>query len=70
LPEETTDICHIIDEAGTFLTRMEAYEDGMALYREAVKRYPGVAVLFEGLGYCALHAGLHEESGVRQPAGL
>jgi Tfp pilus assembly protein PilF len=62
LPENTTDICEIIDEAGTFLTRIEAYEDGMALYRMAVKRYPDVAVLWEGLGYCASHAGLHEEA--------
>src|SRR5438874_9790438 len=28
------------DEAGAFLTRFGAYEDGMALYRTAVKRYP------------------------------
>jgi len=61
LPKNTTDICEIIDEAGTFLTRFEAYQDGMALYRTAVKRYPDVAALFQGLGYCAGKAGLHEE---------
>jgi Flp pilus assembly protein TadD len=34
----------------------------MALDRAAVKRYPGVSALFQGLGYCAGHAGLHEEA--------
>lgn len=62
LPKNTTDIRQIIDEAGTFLTRFGAYEDGMALYRTAVKRYPDVAALFQGLGYCASNAGLHEEA--------
>ncbi len=62
LPKRTTDICQIIDEAGVFLTRLGAYEDGMALYRTAVKRYPDVAALFQGLGYCASDAGLHEEA--------
>lgn len=62
LPKNTTDICQIIDEAGTFLTRFGAYEDGMALYRTAVKRYPDVPALFQGLGYCATNAGLHEEA--------
>lgn len=62
LPKNTTDIRQIIDEAGTFLTRFGAYEDGMALYRAAVKRYPDVPALFQGLGYCASNAGLHEEA--------
>lgn len=62
LPENTTDICQIIDEAGTFLTRFGAYEDGMALYRAAVKRYPDVPALLQGLGYCASNADLHEEA--------
>jgi tetratricopeptide (TPR) repeat protein len=62
LPKNTTDICQIIDEAGTFLTRFGAYEDGVALYRKAVKKYPEVAALFQGLGYCASNAGLHEEA--------
>jgi Tfp pilus assembly protein PilF len=62
LPKNTTDIRQIIDEAGTFLTRIKAYEDGMALYRTAVKRYPDVAALWQGLGYCASQAGLHEEA--------
>ena len=62
LPKNTTDIRQIIDEAGTFLTRIKAYEDGMALYRMAVKRYPDVAALWQGLGYCASNAGLHEEA--------
>ncbi len=62
LPKSTTDICQIIDKAGTFLTRIGAYEDGMALYRTAVKRYPDVPALFQGLGYCASKAGLHKEA--------
>jgi tetratricopeptide (TPR) repeat protein len=62
LPRKTTDLCQIIDEAGTFLTRIGAYEHGLALYRAAVKRFGDVAVLFEGLGYCAGHAGLLEEA--------
>jgi tetratricopeptide (TPR) repeat protein len=62
LPKNTTDICQIIDEAGTFLTRFGAYEDGLALYRTAVKKYPGAPALFQGLGYCAGNAGLHEEA--------
>jgi len=61
LPKNTPDI-QIIDEAGTFLTRFGAYEDGMALYRKAVKRYPDVPALFQGLGYCASKAGLHAEA--------
>ena len=60
LPKNTTDICQIIDEAGTFLTRIGAYEDGMAVYRTAVTRYPDVPALLQGLGYCASNAGLHE----------
>jgi protein O-GlcNAc transferase len=62
LPKNTTDIGQIIDEAGTFLTRFGAYEDGMTLYRTAVKRYPEVPALFQGLGYCAGKAGLHKEA--------
>ena len=62
LPKNTTDIRQIIDEAGTFLTGIKAYEDGMALYRAAVKRYPEVAALWQGLGYCASHAGFDEEA--------
>lgn len=62
LPKGTTDIGEIIDEAGTFLTRFGAHEDGMALYLTAVKRYPDDAALFQGLGYCASNAGLHEEA--------
>jgi tetratricopeptide (TPR) repeat protein len=48
LPKHTADIRQIIDEAGTFLTRFGAYQDGMALYRTAVKRYPDDPALFQG----------------------
>jgi Flp pilus assembly protein TadD len=34
----------------------------MALYRAAVKRYPDVAALWDGLGYCAGSAGFDEEA--------
>ena len=40
LPKNTTEICQIIDEAGVFLTKFGAYQDGMALDRAAVERYP------------------------------
>ena len=62
LPKQTTDIRQIIDEAGTFLTQSKAYEDGMALYRTAVQRYPEAPELWDGLGYCAGSAGLYEEA--------
>ena len=62
LPKSTKDICQIIDEAGMFLVRTGAYEDGMALYRAAVRRYPDAGKLYQGLGYCAGKAGLHEEA--------
>ena len=70
LPKNTTDIREIIDEAGTFLTRIEAYEDGMALYRAAVQRYPDVAALWEGMGYCASQCGPPRGGGAREPAGI
>ena len=34
----------------------------MALYRTAAKGYPDDSALFQGLGYCASNAGLHEEA--------
>jgi Flp pilus assembly protein TadD len=62
LPKRTTDIRQIIDEAGTFLVRIKAFEDSMALHRDALKKYPDDTTLFQGLGYCAGKAGLHEEA--------
>ena len=62
LPKKTTDICQIIDEAGMFLTTSGAYEEALALYQAAVKRYPDDPGLLQGLGYCAGHAGWHEEA--------
>src|SRR5260370_42621067 len=53
LPKNTTDIRQIIDEAGTFLTRIGAYEGEMALYPTAVKRSPDVAALFQWLSSSA-----------------
>jgi len=62
LPKNTADIRQIIDEAGTFLSRFGAYDDGLAIYRTAVQKYPDDPGLFQGLGYCAGSAGLHEEA--------
>ena len=62
LPKNMTDICQIIDEAGTFLTRIGAYGDGLAIYRTAVTKYPDAAALWQGLGYCASNARLHQEA--------
>lgn len=62
MPKDTPEICAIIDEAGTFLTGTGAFEDAPTLYRAAADRYPGVAVLVQGIGYCAGHLGLHDEA--------
>ncbi len=62
LPTETPDLAEVIDEAGTFLIQMEAYKDGLDLYRAAVERFPDVGVLHQGRGCCAGHEGLHAEA--------
>jgi len=62
LPEDTTDLCEIIDEAGSFLIQIGAYKDGLAFFQEAVKRFPAVAALHQGLGCCAGHEGHHDEA--------
>jgi tetratricopeptide (TPR) repeat protein len=62
LPDDTKDLCVIIDKAGDFLIRLGRYEDGIALYRRAASRFPGAAVLHQGLGCCAGHQGLHGEA--------
>jgi hypothetical protein len=58
LPGDTKDLPVIIDKAGDFLIQPGRYEDGMALYRRAVSRFPGATVLHQGLGCCAGHQGL------------
>jgi Flp pilus assembly protein TadD len=62
LPEDTTDLCEIIDEAGDFLIGRHDYKDGLELYRGAVARFPNVAVFHQGLGCCAGHQGCHDEA--------
>jgi tetratricopeptide (TPR) repeat protein len=62
LPDDTQDLCEIIDEAGCFLIHTGAYADGLELYRGAVARFPDVAVLHQGLGCCAGHEDLHDEA--------
>jgi Flp pilus assembly protein TadD len=62
LPEDTPDLCEVIDEAGSFLIQMGAYKDGRALYRGAIERFPTVAALHQGLGCCAGHEGHREEA--------
>jgi Flp pilus assembly protein TadD len=55
LPEDTEDLIEIIDEAGDFLIGIEAYADGLELFRAAAKRYPDVAKFQQGIGCCAGH---------------
>lgn len=62
LPSSTPELDEIIDRAGEFLIQLRAYEDGLALYRAAVCRFPGSALLHQGLGCCAGHQGLHDEA--------
>jgi tetratricopeptide (TPR) repeat protein len=61
-PDDTEDLCVIIDQAGDFLMQLGRYEDGLALYRRAATRFAGAAVLHQGLGCCAGHQGLHSEA--------
>ncbi|MEK7407613.1 MAG: tetratricopeptide repeat protein [Acidobacteriota bacterium] len=62
LPEKTTDLAEIIDEAGDFLIQSREYKDGLALYRDAVVKFPDVAALHQGLGCCAGHEGFYDEA--------
>lgn len=70
LPDDTTDLCEIIDKAGDFLIQLRAYADGLELYRRAAARLPQVAVFHQGLGCCAGHEGLHDEAIVASRAAL
>jgi len=62
LPDDTQDLCEIIDEAGDFLIHIQAYSDGLELSRRAVARFPDVAVFHQGLGCCAGHEGFLDEA--------
>ena len=70
LPEETTDLCTIIDEAGDYLIQTRRYADGLELYRRAAARFPQVAAFHQGLGCCAGHVGLHDEAVAASRAAL
>lgn len=43
LPDDTEELCTIIDEAGDFLIQVGRYKDGVELYRHAATRLPRVA---------------------------
>jgi tetratricopeptide (TPR) repeat protein len=62
LPDDTKDLSVMVDKAGDFLIQLGRFEDVIALYRRAVSRFPGVAVLHQGLGCGAGHQGLHAEA--------
>ena len=62
LPDDSTDLCGLIDRAGDFLIQLEAYKDGLELYRAAAARFPNVAVMQQGLGCCAGHRRLYDEA--------
>lgn len=62
LPTETGDLCEIIDKAGSFLIEIHEYADGLELYRKAVNIFPNAAGLYQGLGCCAGHEGLHDDA--------
>lgn len=54
LPEDTTELCEIIDKAGDFLIQRGAYKDRLGLYRAAAARFPRVAVFHQGGVLCGL----------------
>ncbi|MCX6636453.1 MAG: tetratricopeptide repeat protein [Acidobacteria bacterium] len=62
LPEDTTELCDIIDHAGDFLIQRKAYKDGLELFRDAAARFPNVAVFHQGVGCCAGHQRLYDEA--------
>ena len=62
LPDDTQDLCEIIDKAGDFLIDRHAYRDGLELYRAAAAKFPDAAVIHEGLGCCAGHEGCFDEA--------
>jgi len=62
LPEDTTGLCDIIDQAGDFLIQRKVYKEGLELFRGAAARFPNVAVFHQGLGCCAGHQRLYDEA--------
>ncbi|MFC1705860.1 tetratricopeptide repeat protein, partial [Planctomycetota bacterium] len=70
LPDDTEDLCEIIDKAGDFLIGVRAYQDGLDLYHQAAARFPDVAVFHQGVGCCAGNLGDHEQAIVSSRAAL
>jgi Tfp pilus assembly protein PilF len=62
LPDENGDLWELIDKAGDFLIQEKWYAEGMELYQAAVVRFPGRAVLYQGLGCCAGHQGFFDKA--------
>ena len=60
--DEAADLPDIIDEAGMFLIQEKEYEDGIALYRAAVERFPDSPALYAGCACCAGHMGRFDEA--------
>lgn len=62
LADEAADLPDIIDEAGMFLIREKEYEDGIALYRAAVERFPDSPAFYAGCACCAGHMERFDEA--------
>ena len=62
LADEAADLPDIIDEAGMFLIQEKEYEDGIALYRSAVERFPDSPALYAGCACCAGHMEWFDEA--------
>ena len=59
---ELSELREIIDAAGDFLIQRGAYEDGLALFRAAVDRFPESSAFHQGVACCAGHQGLYDEA--------
>ena len=57
-----SELREIVDEAGDFLIQRGAFEDGPALFRAAVDRFPESSAFHQGLACCAGHQGLYDEA--------
>jgi tetratricopeptide (TPR) repeat protein len=52
LPEETEDLCEIIEKAADFLIDNQDFENAIRLYSSAIDKYPNNADFHNGLSYC------------------
>ena len=62
LADEAADLPDTIDEAGMFLIQEKEYEDGIALYRAAVERFPDSPALYASYACCAGHMGRFDDA--------